>query len=284
MDISVIIPVLNEANGLKQCIEAIANGNYKPIEIIVADGGSTDGSASIAASCGATVIDNPACNAAAGRNVGALHAKGTILAFTDGDCIPDADWLDAINRAFEEKRPHVVAGRIVPNAPENRYEAFWNNLAWEVLMEFGTTEFRITKKDIRHSAITANCAYSKTAFGLLGGFDEWFGNNAEDVDLCWRALEAGMDILYTPDPVVFARGEIDLHGIRSKSYRNGVSSSKLQKKYGGRINYDLFIYHMLFSNLRGSSESKWPDLERNELLWHLFGKYAGAFRHRVINF
>ena len=281
--ISVIVPVLNEAANLRRCIEAITGGTKQPLEVIVADGGSNDDTVVIAKSCGALVVDNPKGSAAAGRNVGALAAQGSIFAFTDGDCIPDSTWIQSIEEVFERRNPDIVAGKIVAHEPENHYEAYWNELAWEVLMEFGDEEFDIAEKDLRHSVITANCAYMREAFEDLGGFDEWFGNNAEDVDLCWRAIDAGKRIVYDPSPCVRARGVTDLNGIKSKSFRNGVSSSKLQKRYGGRINYDLRVYRMLADNLRGQSTCEWPCLERSELIWHLLGKYYGSVRYGVIN-
>ena len=44
-----------------------------------------------------TILDNPRKTAAAGRNVGIRHAKGDIIAFTDGDCIVEKTWLDMKN-------------------------------------------------------------------------------------------------------------------------------------------------------------------------------------------
>ena len=75
-----------------------------------------------------------------------------------------------------------------------------------------------------------------------------------------------------------------LKGIAKKSFRNGVSSSKLQKVYGGKFNYDPAIYKMLGKNIAGVvKREKDAGLNCVELMCHLLGKYCGSVRCGVIN-
>ena len=150
-------------------------------------------------------------------------------------------------------------------------------------MRFGDEPSEIRGRELAHSVVTASCCYRRSALERLGGFDEWFGNNAEDVDLTWRALDAGCRLIYEPAAQVWANGVTDVTGVRRKAFRNGISSSKLQKRYGTLVNHDWAIYRMLLDNLRGRSTCEHPALERNELVWHLLGKYWGSLRHGVIN-
>lgn len=281
--VSVVIPAYNEAGSIAACIEALQMGTRVPAQIIVADGGSTDVTAKVANHLGATVVPNPGRTAAAGRNVGAQRVQTDIVAFVDADCVPVPGWLEAIEHRFAMMPVDGIAGKVMPRAPRNACEAYWNHLAWEVIMRFGDEPASIATRDLAHSVITASCAWRRVALERLHGFDEWFGNNAEDVDLTWRALDAGCTLMYDPAVAVYADGALTAREVRRKAFRNGVSSSKLQKRYGGFVSYDPSIYRMLITNLRHKTGCDTPDLERQELIWHLLGKYAGSLRYGVIN-
>ena len=102
MTISVIIPTLNEEKRISDTLEAIYSGTLIPSEIIVVDGGSSDCTVRIIKEKYPDVVllNNPERTAAAGRNIGIKKAKGDIIAFTDGDCIVDRDWLKNIKIHF----------------------------------------------------------------------------------------------------------------------------------------------------------------------------------------
>jgi len=91
--VSVVIPNYNYGHTLGLCLQAVSAQTYAPIEVIVADDGSTDDSVSIARAAGARVVRTPTNLGAPGaRNLGAAHARGQILVFVDSDVAirPDA--------------------------------------------------------------------------------------------------------------------------------------------------------------------------------------------------
>lgn len=285
MKISVVIPVYNEEANIRECLQAIKNNTVRPYEIIVADGGSTDNTVKIAKTFSdVKVINNPGKTAAAGRNRGILTAKGEIIAFTDGDCIVDANWLKAIKTAFEIYEIDGMGGKVIPAKGRNEIEEYWGNLAWRLIMSFGDEGYEVTEKKLNDAFVTANCAYSKRLLHEIKGFNKWFANNAEDVDICWRAIEKGAKLRYVPEAKIEAYGVTDVKGVMKKSFRNGVSSSKLQKVYGSFVNYDKALYKMWWANLKGmlkKEKNAW--LNFVELSCHLFGKYYGSFVAGVIN-
>ncbi|MGN1417972.1 MAG: glycosyltransferase [Acutalibacteraceae bacterium] len=285
MKISVVIPVYNEEKHIVQCIDALLNNTRKPDEILLADGGSTDRTRMLASAFSqVTILDNPEKTAAAGRNVGIRHAKGDIIAFTDGDCIVEKDWLEEIEKAFAEYEIDGLGGKVTTAPFENEYEEYWGTLAWKLIMSFGDEAYQVKEKTLNDAFVTANCAYTKALLDDLNGFDLWFANNAEDVDLCWRALEKNAKLMYIPSVVIKAHSVTTLEGIKQKSFRNGVSSSKLQKRYGKWFNYDKNIYKMWAENFCGLFSKK-PNARLNltELSWHLMGKYYGSIKAHVIN-
>ena len=284
MKISVVIPVFNEEKYLHACLSSILNGNRKPDELMVVDGGSTDKSVEIAKSLGVTVLRNPDKTAAAGRNVGIKAATGEIIAFTDGDCEADPGWLEAIENAFNKHDVDAVGGKILPAKAINEIEEYWMNLQLNVVMQFGDEPFFVRERNFRNSFITANCAYRRKFLIKMHGFSRWFANNGEDVDLQWRSLKAGGKLFYSPDAIIYFHGVTTIKDLRRKSFRNGVSSSKLQKKYGGKINYDLTIYAVWAKSFKGTvKREKWARYNLEETTWHLLGKYYGSLKAHVIN-
>lgn len=284
INISVVIPTYNEENCIEECLRSILDGTEKPLEIIVADGGSTDATVEIAKRVGVNVIPNPHKHAAGGRNEGIKVAKGNVIAFIDADCIADADWLKEIKYTFANENVDGLGTYIEPAEFANKYEKFWGIFSLKMIMTYGDEPYYVKNKTLNDAFITASCAYTKELLDKLNGFDNWFANNAEDIDICWRALDAGARLKYEPKAKIKAHSPTDLKGIKRKSFRNGYSSSKLQKRYGKFFNYDVNIYKALFSNiwkmLCGKEDAY---LFVIEILWHLGGKYYGSIKTGIIN-
>lgn len=286
MKISVVIPVYNEEKCIRETLDALLKNSVQPDEIIVADGLSNDKTLMILRNeyPSVRVVDNPFRTAAAGRNVGVKVATGDVIAFTDGDCIPDTHWIEVIHNTLESENIDGLGGKVLCAPAENKYEKYWGTLAWETIMQFPDEAYMVNKCTLNDAFVTANCAYTRKLIKKIGGFSKWFGNNAEDVDFCWRALKSGARLKYLPTAVVYAHNVTTIKGIAKKSFRNGVSSSKLQKKYGSKINYDPNIYRMLGSNLIGLLKRKEnAGLNLIELFSHLAGKYYGSVKVHVIN-
>lgn len=285
MKISVVIPTYNEEARIGDCLRMLAEGTEQPYEIIVADGMSTDKTVEIAKACGATVVNNEKRHAAGGRNAGIAQATGDVIAFIDADCIPDKRWLEEIHKAFEEDDIDGLGTYIEPAPTDNIYEEFWGKLSLQILMSYGDEPYYVKEKTLNTAFITASCAYKRELLNRLGGFSDFFANNAEDIDLCWRALEAGAKLKYVPSAKILAHSPRDLRGIRRKSFRNGVSSSKLQKVYSNKkFNIDRPLYKALWMNILGMFKGeKYAKLFVVELACHMAGKYYGSIQCGVIN-
>ncbi|MGH7442479.1 MAG: glycosyltransferase [bacterium] len=109
--VSVVIPVYNSAWVLRDCLERIQGQNYPAdkVEIILADGGSGDGTRELAQALGVTAIfDNPLRTGEAGKAVGVLKARHEIIALIDSDnLLPDPGWLRRMVAPFDD--PDVFA-------------------------------------------------------------------------------------------------------------------------------------------------------------------------------
>ncbi len=121
-DISVIIPVKNEAAGLAACLQGILDQTVPVREIIVIDSGSTDGTQDIVKSFPKTVlIEIPPSefNHGATRNLGVSKAKGELIVFTVGDARPMAsDWIEQLLKGLTS--PDIVAVGGAQSAPPEK--------------------------------------------------------------------------------------------------------------------------------------------------------------------
>lgn len=159
--ISVVIPTYNEEKCIENCLNSVLSGSVAPLEIIVADGGSTDNTVKISRNMGVTVIDNPHKHAAGGRNEGIKIAKGNVIAFIDADCIADKHWLEEIKNTFENEDIDGLGTYIEPAEFENKYERFWGIFSLKMIMTYGTEPYYVSQKTLNDAFITASCAYTK---------------------------------------------------------------------------------------------------------------------------
>src|SRR6478609_604181 len=111
--ISVVIPHLNQPDGLRDCLDSIASQSLPAelFEVIVVDNGSRQlPDAIVAAHGGMRLLSEARPGPGLARNAGALQAKGEILAFIDADCRAHPDWLASIRTAFARGTPSEILG------------------------------------------------------------------------------------------------------------------------------------------------------------------------------
>ncbi|MCP5524521.1 MAG: TIGR04283 family arsenosugar biosynthesis glycosyltransferase [Verrucomicrobiales bacterium] len=171
--LAVVIPTLNEAAHLVPTLRAVAVG--EPEEVIVADGGSTDGTANIAESLGARVVQadrGRACQ----MNAGAAACSGGTLLFLHADTAPPADYRACVRGALG--RPGVVAGAFRFALRETVRGRRWI----ERLVALRCRVFAAPYGD-------QGLFLRRECFEVLGGFPEW--PILEDVELVRRLKGLG---------------------------------------------------------------------------------------------
>jgi glycosyltransferase involved in cell wall biosynthesis len=107
-EVSVVIPVRDDARHLQRCLAALDAQTVTPLEVIVVDNGSTDDSAVVARAHGARVVTEPRAGIPAAAATGYDAATGTVIARLDADSLPPADWVQRVVEALE-RRPEAVA-------------------------------------------------------------------------------------------------------------------------------------------------------------------------------
>lgn len=98
MLVSIIIPVFNEIKDIQNCLASLKEQTYKPIEIVVVDDGSTDGSEKFAK------IKQSHLGTAIARNKGTEFARGEIIVFIDADMTFDKDFIKNLIQPIIDKK------------------------------------------------------------------------------------------------------------------------------------------------------------------------------------
>ena len=117
-NISIVIPVYNDAKNLERLLSSLKKQTSKDFEIIVIDDCSTDVAYDIAKKYASKFIKNKSNKGPAfSRNIGIKNSSGKIIAFTDSDCEAAIDWIDNLRRLFLDKNISVMMGKVViPNS------------------------------------------------------------------------------------------------------------------------------------------------------------------------
>lgn len=216
--VSIVITVKNEAAHLAQLLESLLV-QEPPFEIVLVDAFSKDGTFTIAQEYARR---HPEIIRAVqrfgsrgqGRNQGAALARGDLLAFTDGDCVADSQWLSALRRGWEHA--DVVAGRSVAIG-KPQYAAL------------DRVELFVKGMDV--TAPSANLGYRRAQFQALGGFDPRFVT-AEDIDLNLRAVEAGAVLTELREAVIYQSMRSTFIGFLYQAFWNGYGRKQLTEKHG----------------------------------------------------
>lgn len=193
MKISVIIPTLNEEARIETVLKSIKTQMYDgEVEIIVADGNSTDRTVEISQKYANKVVSETTRTIAAGRQAGCAVANGEYYLFIDADCIADPKWIANIMKAFEKNNAVGVYGLIIPNEGTSLERAFLSWGAW-----FASTFFNLIGIDYLAGS---NMAVRKKEFDKIGGFNIYL-TTGEDTDLMKRIRKVGR-VSFASDAIV----------------------------------------------------------------------------------
>ncbi|NIH82452.1 glycosyltransferase [Amycolatopsis viridis] len=215
--VSVILVNYRGAEHTIACLRALREDlDYPNLEVLVVDNASGgDDVARITAAAGdARVIESPANTGfAGGCNLGAQHARGTVLAFLNNDARPDPAWATAaVDVLRAQPTVAAVASKVLDwdgtgvdfvDAGLTWFGMGYKRHAGGALADVARGEHEVAK-DVLFATGSAMFVRAEV-FRALGGFDERFFMFYEDVDLGWRLNLRGWRVRYVPESVAYHR-------------------------------------------------------------------------------
>lgn len=225
-DVSVVIPVHDDAAGLARTLASVGTVG----EVIVVD----DGSAEPVRADGATVLRSESAEGpGAARQRGWRAASRPVVAFVDANVEVRPGWLEPLLAHLADETvgavaPRVTAGR--DGAPEwlAAYEAVRSPL------DLGPLPGPVGPGRRVPYVPTTAVVVRRDALEAVGGFDERlrFG---EDVDLCWRLVDAGWRVRYDPAVEVTHPSRPTLGAWVDQRVRYGSSAAPLTRRHPGAV-------------------------------------------------
>ena len=210
--ISVIIPHLNQPDGLEACLSSLDAQSLSRdlFEVIVVDNGSEASPAEIVARHpGVRLQHEIEPGPGLARNTGVAASTGEILAFIDADCRAHPDWLQSLLQAIRSSSPKTILGGDVRiwRSEGRTLDAI---AAYESVFAY---RFKLYIEQHGYSG-TGNLAMFRQDFEAIGPFAGI--NVAEDMEWGQRARAAGFCFHYVPEMIVFHPARSSLSELYTK--------------------------------------------------------------------
>lgn len=228
IDISVVVPVLDAAEYLGTCLDALSRQALEPdrYEVVVVDNGSSDGSYEIAsAHPGVNVIRHAEVDPYLARNAGARTAIGEIIVFTDAHCVAEDTWLSEVGRSFSEPGVDLVVGGLGYSRDSSRLLRLYEG--------YHRSKMRyVFERDMQGhlSASCGNLAIRRRVFETLGGFEPLPTPGDTELVHRFRGQHAASSLRYLPEPPVRRQSVRTLRGMLSKTGKHARFNRVLIKQ------------------------------------------------------
>jgi GT2 family glycosyltransferase len=214
---TVAICTRDRPDALARCLRSIGETVDAPHEILVVDNAPHERRTRevVARFPACRYLPEPRPGLSAARNAGIRAATGDVVAFVDDDVVVHRRWLAPLRRAFVDADVMAVTGLVLPAELETEAQVAFETVRGG--LGLGCERARYGP-DFRRATVGygmpvwkigagANMAIRRTAFSLVGDFDERLGAGAagcsEDSEFWYRIIAEGWTCRYEPDSVVF---------------------------------------------------------------------------------
>ncbi len=199
--VSVVIPCRNEEKAIGDCLHSLQAQTYPHdrLEILVADGRSTDGTRAIVAELarsvpGLRLVDNPARISPAAMNLAIRAASGSIIVLLGAHAELSPNYIAEAVQALQEKNVDCVGGLLETVSPTPGAEAI--ALAMASPFGVGDAKFRYSAREALVDTVAFG-VYRREVFERLGYFNEHLPSNDDD-EFNYRLRKLGGKILLYP--------------------------------------------------------------------------------------
>ena len=227
--ISIVVCSCNGSRTIVDTLEAISKLDYPCYETIVVNDGSTDATAEIASRYPVHLISTENRGLSSARNTGAEAASGEIVAYIDDDAYPDPHWLRYLAWSFMTTDHVGIGGPNLPPAGDGFAAECVANTPG------GPMHVLLTDELAEHIP-GCNMAFRKHALDAIGGFDVRYRTAGDDVDVCWRLLDAGGTLGFNHAALVWHHRRNSLRAFWRQQAGYGRAEALLEAKWPERYN------------------------------------------------
>ncbi len=240
---SVIIPNWNGLKFLAPCLDSLTKQTVEPVEVIIVDNASTDGSQALIRDRypEVTLIELPENRGFTGAcNVGMEAAQAPIVILLNNDTEVEPDWIEQVLAAFDR---HPDAGSIASKMLLYDQRDTLHNAGDFYRVDGQAGNRGVWQKDgpefQQEQAVFSACggssAYRRAMLDQIGLLDDAFFFLMEDVDLGWRAQLAGWQCIYAPQAVVYHHLSATGGGKTASYYAGRNTLRVIAKNYPGPL-------------------------------------------------
>lgn len=222
LKLSVIATVLNEEARVAELIDSLATQTHVPDEVVIADGGSTDGTverikAAAEGRLKVTILNLPGSNISEGRNAAVGAAMGDVIAATDAGVRLKPNWLELLIAPFEKRkgRLDVVSG-FFESDPTTIFELAMGATVIPTRDEINPARFLPSSRSV---------AFTKDAWRRAGGYPEWL-DYCEDVVFDLALRRNGAVFGWAPEAVALFRPRPSLRSFWHQYFRYARGDGK----------------------------------------------------------
>ncbi|MBN2320614.1 MAG: glycosyltransferase [Acidobacteria bacterium] len=227
--VSVVVTVLNDKKGIITLFESLQAQSLKPNEIIIVDGGSTDGTVEELKSYQERmpeihILVKPGLNISEGRNYGIRHSTCPIIAVTDAGCRPDSNWLLKLAKPLIDDPEAMAVGGLIAIDAHNSIEKVSGMLMLPRSASFHTSET---------VPLLGRCsAFRKEAWQKADGYPEWL-YTGEDTLFGHKLRVLELKIIYAPEAVVYWQPRSSFYKLFKMFFLYGKGNGRIGHSPGG---------------------------------------------------
>lgn len=232
---SVIIPVFNRPEEVRELLESFVKQNFTDYEIILVEDGSSLSSKDVYETFASVLpvkyFEKINSGPGLSRNFGAERAAGEWLIFLDSDCILPENYLEVLARKLRNSSLDAFGG---PDAGHPAFSPVQKaiSISMTSFMTTGGIRGGSEKMDKFHPR-SFNMGYTREVYNTTGGFSKLrFG---EDIDMSVRILKAGFKTGLIREAWVYHKRRTDFKKFFKQVYNSGIARINLQKRHPGTL-------------------------------------------------
>ena len=265
MECSIVIVSYNVRDFLFDCIASIKDHSAS-VEIIVVDNNSSDGTIDMLGKNYPkvkTILNKANKGFSAANNQGIAIARSKNILLLNPDTVIVGDALEKMITFMDQQPGHCIVGPRILNSDGSLQISCWkfpgileifiDMVYLHTLFPSRNYSFHKMKNSFSVDAVSgAAMMFRRDVINKIGYLDEklfWM----EDVDFCFRAERAGVDVIYFPQAeIIHHSGKSSVKNLNIVVYNQLISKLKFEKKYGNSFNYfiaNIFVFIHLVSRL-----------------------------------